>query len=61
MSVAKGAFALRFEIESRDVSGLEQTSKQEVSGGIEAFESEISEAQSLFLLSLLIAIAGVKF
>jgi hypothetical protein len=33
--------------------GLEQTWKQEVSGGLEAQESEISEAQSLFLLSLL--------
>ena len=33
--------------------GLEQTWKQEVSGGLEPFESEISEAPSLFLLSLL--------
>jgi hypothetical protein len=43
------------------VSGLEQTSKQEVSGGLEPEEIEISQAQSLLLLSLLIAIAGVKF
>jgi hypothetical protein len=43
------------------VCGLEQTSKQEVSGGLEAQESEISEAPSLFLLSLLIAIAKGKF
>ena len=59
--MAKGAFAWRFEIESRDVSGLEQTSKQEVSGGLEPEKSEISEAPSLFLLWLLIAIARVKF
>jgi hypothetical protein len=43
------------------VTGLEQTSKQEVSGGLEPEKSEISEAQSLFLLSLLIAIAKGKF
>ncbi len=35
-----------------DVCGLEQTSKQEVSGGLEPEKSEIAEAPSLFLLSL---------
>ena len=30
--------------------GLEQTSKQEVSGGLEAQESEISEAESVFIV-----------
>ncbi|WP_333189451.1 hypothetical protein [Microcoleus sp. Pol7_A1] len=42
------------------VGDLEQTSKQEVSGGIEAKRGRFLR-QSLFLLSLLIAIAGVKF
>ncbi len=35
-----------------DVSGLEQTSKQEVSGGLEPFESEISEAESVFIVTV---------
>jgi hypothetical protein len=34
------------------VCGLEQTSKQEVSGGLEAFESEISEAESVFIVAV---------
>ena len=34
------------------VSGLEPTSKQEVSGGIEAQESEISEAESVFIVAV---------
>ena len=43
---------MRFEIESRDVSGLEQTSKQEVSGGLEPEKSEISEAESVFIVTV---------
>ena len=50
--MAKGAFPGRFEIESRDVSGLEQTSKQEVSGGLEPEKSEISEAESVFIVAV---------
>ena len=50
--MAKGAFPGRFEIESRDVSGLEQTSKQEVSGGLEAKESEIFEAESVVIVAV---------
>jgi hypothetical protein len=50
--VAKGPVALRFEIESRDVSGLEPTSKQEVSGGFEPEKSEISEAESVFIVAV---------
>ena len=34
------------------VSGLEQTSKQEVPGGLEAQESEISEAESVFIVAV---------
>ncbi len=34
------------------VSGLEPTSKQEVSGGLEAQESEISEAESVFIVAV---------
>ncbi len=34
------------------VSGLEQTSKQEVSGGLEAQESEISEVESVFIVTV---------
>ena len=43
---------MRFEIESRDVSGLEPTSKQEVSGGLEAQEIGISEAESVFIVAV---------
>ena len=35
-----------------DVSGLEQTSKQEVSGGLEPEKSEISEAESVFIVAV---------
>ena len=34
------------------VGDLEQTSKQEVSGGIEAQEREISEAESVFIVAV---------
>ena len=34
------------------VGAIEQTSKQEVSGGLEAQESEISEAESVFIVAV---------
>ena len=34
------------------VSGLEPTSKQEVSGGLEPEKSEISEAESVFIVAV---------
>ncbi|MEG3991188.1 hypothetical protein QUA54_25470 [Microcoleus sp. MOSTC5] len=34
------------------VGAIEQTSKQEVSGGIEAQEREISEAESVFIVAV---------
>jgi hypothetical protein len=43
---------LRFEIESRDVIGLEPRSKQEVSGGLEPEKSEISEAEPVFIVTV---------
>ena len=48
-----------FRFEKRDlrlsldgVSGLEQTLKQEVSGGLEPEKSEISEAEPVFIVTV---------
>ncbi|MEG3898500.1 MULTISPECIES: hypothetical protein [unclassified Microcoleus] len=44
---------MRLEIESRGVSGRSNLpSKQEVSGGLEAEESEIYEAESVFIVAV---------
>ncbi|MEG4632222.1 hypothetical protein QUB56_21950 [Microcoleus sp. AR_TQ3_B6] len=43
---------MRFEIGSREVIGLEPRSKQEVSGGLEPEKSEISEAESVFIVAV---------
>ncbi len=46
---------MRFEIldlVQRGYWGLEPTSKQEVSGGLEPFESKIFEAESVFIVAV---------
>ncbi len=43
------------------VSGLEPTSKQEVSGGLDAQEIEISEVESVFIVAVRVSLWSFRF